>query len=139
LIYVVSAAFAAPPRVCELASQRAGLTMYAVDVSPDEDGNREIVADLDGDGLSDKLSWFDPGSGSIIPADNSTLTVTLSSTGKAVTVEQQRLHVVKYQSKYFVVTGWAKSERGPWCTDIYAVNRAGITKLCSFSSKGVRR
>ena len=136
-ICTVSAAFATPPSVCELAKKRGGLTMYAVDVSPDQNGNREIVADIDGDGLSDKISWFDPRSGSIIPADNSTLTVTLSSIGRSFTVEEQRLHVVKYQSNYFVITGRVESERGPWHSDVYAVTRTGITKICSFSGKGL--
>ena len=128
---------AAPPSVCELAKKRGGLNPYAVDVSPDQNGNREIVTDIDGDGLRDKIAWFDPGSGSIIPADNSTLTATLSSSGRTFTLEQQRLHVVKYQSNYFVVTRWLESERGPWHSDVYAVTRTGITKICSFSGKGL--
>jgi len=88
-IYTISPAFAAPRSVCELAKTRGGLTMYTVDVSPDQNGDREIIADIDGDGSNDKISWFDPGSGSIVPADNSTLTVTLTSSGKTFTVEEQ--------------------------------------------------
>jgi hypothetical protein len=136
-ICATSVAFAAKPSVCELAKKPSGLTPYAVNVSPDQKGNREIVADIDGDGSGDKISWFNPGSGSIIPADNSILTVTLSSSGKTYTVEEQRLHVVKYQSDYFVVTGWVESERGPWHSDVYAITRTGVTKMCSFSGKGL--
>jgi hypothetical protein len=132
-----AAVLAAPPTVCDLAGSRSGLTMYAVEVAPDQDGNHRIAVDIDGDGSTDTLSWFNPGSGSIIPADNSSATLTLSSTGKSFTVEQQRLHVVKYESKYFVVTGRVESERGPWHREIYAVGRAGITKLCSFTGKGL--
>jgi hypothetical protein len=113
--------------------------MYAVGVAPDQNGNREIAEDIDGDGLSDKISWFNPGSGSIIPADNSNLTLTLSSSGKTFTVEEQRLHVVEYQSKYFVVTGWVESERGPWHSDVYQIGTTGITKICSFTGKGLGR
>ena len=130
-------AFTAPPGVCELGKKRGGLTMYAVDVDADQNGTREIAVDIDGDGATDKISWFVPGSGSIIPADDSTLSMTLSSSGKTFTIEQQRLHVVKYEAKYFVVTGWVESERGPWHRDIYAVTRAGITKLCSSKGRGL--
>ena len=136
-IYTVSPAFPAPPSVCELAKTRGGLTMYTVDVSPDQNGDREIIADIGGDGSNDKIRWFDPGSGSIVPADNSTLTVTLMLSGKTFAVEEQRLRVVKYQSNYFVVTGRVESERGPWHRDVYAVTRTGITKICSFSGKGL--
>ena len=131
------AVLAAPPTVCDLAGRRGGLTMYAVEVDPDQDGNHKIAVDIDGDGSTDTLSWFNPGSGSMIPADNSSVTLKLSSSGKSFTVEQQRLHVVKYESKYFVVTGWVESERGPWHREIYAVGRAGIKKLCSFTGKGL--
>src|SRR5436190_22386166 len=90
-IAAVLPALAAPPSVCELAKKSGGLTAYAVDASPSQNGETEIAADIDGDGASDKISWFNPGSGSIIPADNSTVTLTLSSSGKSFTVEDQRL------------------------------------------------
>jgi hypothetical protein len=139
LTCLLSTAFAASPSVCELAKKRGGLTLYAVEVTADENGKSEIVTDIDGDGISDKISWFDPRAGSIIPADNSTLTLTLSSNGKTFTVEEQRLHVVKYRSRYFVVTGWVESEHGPWHSDIYRIGPKAITKICSFSGKGLGR
>ena len=86
-----SSAFGEPSRVCELAVKRGGLVQYAVQVDPDQDGSRTVKADIDLDGSDDELRWFDPGSGSIIPADNSTLTLTLTSNGKRFTLEQQRL------------------------------------------------
>jgi hypothetical protein len=136
-IFATFTALAASPSVCELAKKRGGLTAYAVDASPNQNGDREIVADFDGDGSRDKISWFDPGSGSIIPADNSTVTLTLSSSGDSFTVEEQRLYVVKYQSKYFVVAGRVESERGPWHSDVYAITGKGMQKICSFGGKGL--
>ena len=136
-IAAVLPALAAPPSVCELAKKRSGLTAYAVDASPNQNGETEIAADIDGDGASDKISWFNPGSRSIIPADTSTVTLTLSSSGKSFTVEDQRLYVAKYQSKYFVVAGRVKPERGPWHSDVYAITGSGMRKLCSFGGKGL--
>jgi hypothetical protein len=131
-----SSAFGEPSRVCELAAKRGGLVQYAVQVNPDQDGSRTVEADIDLDGSGDELRWFDPGSGSILPANNSTLTLTLSSNGKRFTLEQQRLSVVKFESHYYVVTTRVESELGPWYRDVFAVTQKGITKICSFEGKG---
>ena len=131
-----SSVFAEPSRVCELAVKRAGLIQYTAQVDPDQDGNRIINADVDLDGSNDELRWFDGGSASTIPADNSTLTLTLTSTGKSFTLEQQRISVVKFESHYYVVTTRVDSELGPWYRDVFAVTQTGITKVCSYSGKG---
>jgi hypothetical protein len=131
-----SSVFAEPSRVCELAVKRAGLVQHTVQVDPDQDGSRTVNADIDLDGSGDELRWFDPGSGNTIPADNSTLTLTLTSTNESFTLEQQRLSVVKFESHYYVVTTRAESELGPWFREVFAVTRKGITKICSFSGKG---
>jgi hypothetical protein len=125
-----------PSRICELAVKRGGLIQYVVQVSPDQDGSRTVKADFDLDGSGDELRWSDPGSGSIIPADASTLTLTLTSNGKSFTLEQQRLGVVKFESRYYVVTTRAESELGPWYREVFAVTQKGITKICSFEGKG---
>ncbi len=131
-----SSAFGEPSRVCELAVKRGGLLQNAVQVDPHQDGSRAVKADIDLDGSDDELRWSDPDSGSIIPADNSTLTLTLTSTGKSFTLEQQRLGVVKLDSRYYVVTTRLESELGPWYRDVFAVTHEGITKICSFEGKG---
>ena len=136
-IAAVSPALAAYPSVCELAKKRGGLSAYALDISPNQNGDREITVDIDGDGSSDKISWFNPGSGSMIPADNSVVTLTLSSNGKSFTVEEQRLYVAKFQSKYFVATARVESDRGPWHSDVYEITGRGMRKLCSFGGKGL--
>jgi hypothetical protein len=131
-----SSAFGEPSRVCELAVKRGGLIQYAVQVDPDKDGSRTLNADIDLDGSDDQLRWFDSGSESIIPADNSTLTLTLSSNSKSFTLEQQRLSVVKFESHYYVVTTQFESALGPWYRYVFAVTQKGLTKLCSFAGKG---
>ncbi len=131
-----SSVFAAPSPVCELAVKRAGLIQYLVQVDPDQDGSRTVKADIDLDGSGDELRWFDAGSGSTIPADNSTLTLTLTSNSKSFTLEQQRLSVVKFESHYYVVATRGESGLGPWYRDVFAITREGITKICSFSGKG---
>ena len=128
-------AAAAPSGLCELAMTRGGLTEYEVDVSSDANGEREVQADLDGDGINDKITWFVPGSASIIPPDNTTLKVSLSSTGKTFTLEEQRLHVVKYQSSYLVITHRVQTEWGPWHSDVYEIVRTGMNKVCSLAAK----
>ena len=138
-IAAAGSALAAPQTVCELEKKSGRLTAYAVDAIPNENGDREFSADIDGDGSGDKISWFNPGSGSIIPADNSTVTLTLSSIGKSFSLEEQRLYVAKYQSKYFVVAGRVESEHGPWHSYVYAITGKGMRKLCSFGGKGLGR
>ncbi len=69
-------------------------------------------------------------------ADNSTLTLTLTSNGKSFTLAQQRLGVVKFEARYYVVTTRFESELGPWYRDVFAVTREGFTKICSFEGKG---
>jgi catechol 2,3-dioxygenase-like lactoylglutathione lyase family enzyme len=123
-----STVFGEPARVCELAVKRGGLVQYAVQVDPDQDGSRTVKADIDLDGSEDELRWF--GSG------NSTVTLTLSSNNKRFTLEQQRLSVVKFESRFYVVTTRLESGIGPWQRDVFAVTREGIAKLCSFAGKG---
>jgi hypothetical protein len=118
--------------------KHGGLTQYTVQVDPDKNGSRILKTDIDLDGSVDELRWFDSGSGSSMPADNSTLTLTLTSNSKSFTLEEQRLHVVKFESHYYVIATRVESELGPWYRDVFAVNKSGITKICSFSGKGQR-
>ena len=104
-----------------------------------ENGDREIAVDIDGDGIIDKIIRSDPGSASILPADPTTLAVTLSSTGKTLALEGLRLQVVKYQSAYYAGTWWVETEHGPWHEDIYRIGPKEITKICSFTGKGIGR
>jgi len=122
-----SSAFGGPSRVCELAVKRGGLLPYAVQVAPDPDGSRTVKADIDLDGSSDELRWA---------ADNSILTLTLTSNDNSFTLEQQRLGVVKFESHYYVVTTRFETQLGPWYRDVFAVTQDGITKICSFEGKG---
>ena len=131
-----SSTFGETSRVCELAVKRGGLIQYVVHVDAAKDGSRTVKTDIDLDGADDELRWFDPGSGSIIPADRSTLTLTLTSNRKSFTLEQQRLGVVKFESHYYVVTTRFESTLGPWYRDVFDVTQKGITKICSFEGKG---
>jgi hypothetical protein len=133
---VGSLAFAEPSRVCKPAATRVGLSQLVVQIDPDRYGDRVLAADFDLDGSVDNLRWNATGSASIIPADNSTLTLSLTSGAKSFTLEQQRLYVVKFESHYFVVAGWVETEQGPWHKEVFSLGREGITKICSFSGKG---
>jgi hypothetical protein len=121
-----SSAFGEPSRVCDLAVKRGGLTPYAVQVDPAQDGSRTVKADVDLDGSDDELRWF----------ASSTLTLTLTSNGKRFTIEQQSLSVVKLDSLYYVVTTRVETGLGPWYRDVFAVTQEGINKICSFEGKG---
>jgi hypothetical protein len=125
-----SSAFGAPSRLCELAVKHGGLVQYTVQVEPDQSGTRTVRADIDLDGSDDELRWLDSG------ADNSTLTLTLTSNRKSFTLEQQRLSVVKFESRYYVVTMRLESGLGPWYREVFAFTQNGITKVCSFEGKG---
>ena len=120
------------PEVCDLAMKRGGLTLFAVDGIKGSDGESRIEdVRISGGDKEDELFWFCPGSGSIIPADPCTLKLTLVSSGMTYTLEEQRLHVVKYKDTFYAVTGWRKTEKGPSHTDVYRVERTGFRMLCS--------
>jgi hypothetical protein len=127
---------AGPSRICDLAVKRGGLVQYTVKGSPDQGGNRTIKADIDLDGLDDELRWSDRGPGSGTPADNSTVTLTLTSNRKSFALEQQRMGVVKFESRYYVVTMRLESELGPWYREVFAATQMGLTRICSFEGKG---
>jgi hypothetical protein len=122
---------------CALAKTRGGLIAYGVKGEPDEQGNLQIDADFDADGIADKLLWFRTGSASLIPPDPSRATLILSSTGKTHSVQDQRVQVVKYMGRYHVVTSSSASEKGPWRRTAYLVGSKGLSKLCSFNGRGV--
>ena len=124
------------PRICELAAKRGALGEFQVRVDPDQDGNRIVIADVDGDGSGDELKWFARDPGTTISADNSTVTLTLASNNKSFSLAQQQLQVVKLESNYFVVTTRVVSGLGPWEREVYAVTQKGFTKTCSFAGKG---
>ena len=116
--------------------KRGGLVQYAVQAEPDQNGTRTVKADIDRDGSDDDLRWFDAGSRSKDPADNSTLTLTLTSNRKSFTLEQQRFGVVKFEARYYIVATRVESELGPWYRDVFALTEKGITQVCSFEGKG---
>jgi len=132
-----ASAFSATPRVCELAATRVGLAKFASPVPTNEDGNGVLAADFDADGSPDELKWSVTGSASIIPPDNSNLSLSLTGSGKRFTLEQQRLHVIKLEARYYVVTSWVESEQGPWHKEVFAFGPKGITKICAFSGQGL--
>jgi hypothetical protein len=105
-------------------------------VDPDQNGNRIVRADIDLDGTDDTLRWFDGGSASIIPADPTTLTLTLSSNNQDFKLQQQRLYVVKFESRYYVVTTRAETQLGPWYLEVFSLDRNGISNVCSYEGKG---
>lgn len=127
---------AEPDRVCELATKHRGLVQYALRVDADAQGNRTAKADVDLDGKDDVLRWFDGGSASIIPADLATLSLTLASDNQTFTLQQERLYVVKYESRYYVVTTRAETQLGPWYREVYSLGGEGIRQICSFEGKG---
>ena len=135
-LFASSSAFGHPSDLCELAMKRGGLVQYAVQVEPDQSGTRIVKADIDRDGSDDDLRWFDAGSRSKDPADNSTLTLTLTSNRKSFTLEQQRFGVVKFEARYYIVATRVESELGPWYRDVFALTEKGITEVCSFEGKG---
>ena len=128
---------AASLRVCELAATRTGLAKFAATVETDRAGNGALAVDFDSDGSPDELKWSVTGSGSLIPADNSSLVLKLTASGKRFTLEKQRLHVIRLESHYYVVTGWVESGQGPWHKEVFSLTGKGITRICTFSGKGL--
>lgn len=116
-------------------NQRIGLLPFALQEreTGKEDPNWSIPnADIDQDKINDEILLFRTGSGSLIPSDNSTLTVRLSSGGSPLFFEAPRFYVVNYKSNYYVVTSSWLSNEGPISTVIHSLDRKGIKSLCSF-------
>ncbi len=117
---------------------RAGLTSYVLEL--EETGGvdynfRIPKIDIDGDKISDKLWLFLSGSASLIPPDNSSIFLTLTSTGQSFTIEAQRIYVIRYASNYLALaTNWL-GEDGPVQKDVYQLERRGITKRCSYECR----
>lgn len=116
-------------------NRRTGLTSYALEL--EETGGvdynfRIPKIDIDGDKVSDKLWLFLSGSASLIPPDNSSILLALSSTGQSFAIEAQGIYVIRYASKYFALTTNWLGEDGPVQKDVYQLERRGITKLCSY-------
>ena len=132
-----SSAFSATPRVCELAATRVGLAKFASHVPTNEDGTGFLAVDFDSDGSPDELKWFVTGSASIIPPDYSTLSLSLTGSGKRFNLEQQRLRVIKLDARYYVVASWVESEKGPWHKEVSSLGPKGITRICAFSGQGL--
>jgi hypothetical protein len=112
---------------------RVRLTPYQLEESDLGEGRLGIHnEDVDGDKKPDELILFRTGSASLIPPDNSTVTLTLSSTGEEFTIEFQRFYVIRFGPGVYVVGGNMVSESGPVETEIHRVGRTGFTRVCSY-------
>lgn len=123
--------------VCNLLKSKGGLSDFAVEVQEDGDGNVVVEVDLDGDGQADKLVWFRTGSASLIPPDDSSVTLTLSAMGKTVFVGDQRILLAQYKNKYYVMASSFRSGNGLWRRSIFSVGPRGFSKLCTVGGKGL--
>lgn len=118
------------------------LARYALDeveVSRENGSFRITDIDIDGDKIADEIVLFRTGSASIIPSDNSSLTLMLSSTRAEFAIEFQGFYVIRYDAKILVVGGTTLGEDGPVLTDIYQLRSDGIKKLCAFKCGGLNR
>jgi hypothetical protein len=117
---------------------RGGLISYAVEEKEVEQEEFNFTIpniDVDGDKVEDKILLFRPGSGSIIPADYSSVALILSSTGDKSTAEMQRFFIILYKSKYYVVASNLQGEKGPEFVDIKSMGRNGIKQLCAYKCR----
>jgi len=99
--------------------------------SQETDDSEDLQSDQDK--KNDELLLFRTGSASLIPADNSALTVILSSTGEKFLYESPGFYVIRYQTNYYIVGGGWQSDKGPIHTDIHSIGRKGIKLLCTYS------
>jgi hypothetical protein len=116
-------------------NQRLGLISYGVEekeIDQDEFNLSIPNVDVDGDKIEDEILLFRTGSASIVAPDNSSVTLTLSSTGESFTAEMQRFFIILYKSKYYIVASNWQGEKGPIFVDIKSMDRKGITQLCSY-------
>jgi len=72
------------------------------------------------------------GSASLIPPDNSSFSLVLSSTEKEYKVEAQRLYAIGYKSHYYLLTSDFLGEEGPVTSNVYRLDGLGLRKICSY-------
>lgn len=98
------------------------------------DGNLKIPGlDIDGDKVDDEIVLFRTGSASIIPPDNSSLTLVLSSSRQSFTAEFPRFYVFKYGEGVYVIGTTMLSEEGPLEREIHQLDGKGISPVCSYT------
>ncbi len=114
----------------KLTSVRGGLTAYELEAIPTQDAKKRIPnVDIDGDGISDDIIWFCPGSGSLVPADPCTVSVALS-TGKKIEFQQPRFYLVRVRSRIYAVSIEMKENNTPSKTTIFQVDKTGFKQVC---------
>lgn len=121
--------------ICSLARTQHGLLPYFLERAASDPSPSEIRWDFDGDGKNDLLLWSPQDAGSRIPADYASVTLTLSSTGSSVFLEETYVNVLRYQGKYYVTTVSLASEKEPAKTTVYSVARAGFQRLCTVQDR----
>ena len=89
--------------------------------------------DVDGDKIEDEIVLFRTGSASLIPPDNSSLTLVLSSSRKSFTVEFPRFYVFKYGGAVYVTGATMLAEKGPVDREIHRLDGKGISRVCSYT------
>jgi hypothetical protein len=89
--------------------------------------------DVDGDKANDEIVLFRTGSASIIPPDNSFLTLVLSSSRESFTVEFPRFYVFKYGGGVYIIGTTMLSEKGPMEREIHRLDGKGISPVCSYT------
>jgi len=98
------------------------------------DGKLKIPGlDVDGDKVDDEIVLFRTGSASIIPPDDSSLTVVLSSSRRSFTVEFPRFYVFKYRGGVYVIGTTMLSENGPMEREVHRLDGKGISPVCSYT------
>jgi crotonobetainyl-CoA:carnitine CoA-transferase CaiB-like acyl-CoA transferase len=98
----------------------------------DRYGVVRVHADVDGDGRKDRITWFRSQSESAIPPDSSSVTVTLSGSGKTFALEEPRVLLAHYGAGYYVVAGTPESDPGPWEIKVLRLQTNGMKRLCTF-------
>ena len=112
---------------------RLKLLPFKLEETEVENGNFAIPnVDVDADGFPDQITLFRTGSASIIPPDNSTATLRLSSSGKEFTVDFQGFYLISYGSHVYLVGGTTLSEKGPVETEIHRLGAKGFTRVCAY-------
>jgi len=118
-------------RLAALFADKASLVRLHLREDSLEDGRSRIAdLDLDGDNRPDEILVSRPGSGSVIPADDSAIAVAFSSSGKTIRLAAQRLVLFRDGGRVLLIDSILQAS-GSSQSKVRTIQPDGFRNVCT--------